>query len=111
MALQLGDRQRTPGACMPQVNFAPAALRDLLRLRDFLRPKNPLAAQRAGEAITKAANLLGQQPHIGRPIENMPPEYREWPIDFGDSGYVILYRLTSDGLTILAVRHQKEAGY
>ncbi len=67
--------------------------------------------QRAGETITKAIGLLGQQPHIGRPIKNMPTEYREWPIDFGDSGYVVLYRLTSGGLPILAVRHQREAGY
>ncbi|WP_202806246.1 MULTISPECIES: type II toxin-antitoxin system RelE/ParE family toxin [Acidithiobacillus] len=36
---------------MPQVKFAPAALRDLERLREFLRPKNPVAAKRAAAAI------------------------------------------------------------
>lgn len=96
---------------MPQVKYAPGAIRDLQRLREFLRLKNPAAAKRAGEAILKAVQVLGQQPHIGRPIEEMPEEYREWLIDFGDSGYVAWYRIDADTVTILAVRHQKEAGY
>jgi plasmid stabilization system protein ParE len=43
---------------MPQVRFAPAALRDLERLRDFLRPKNQAAAaKRAATATTKVSLL------------------------------------------------------
>jgi plasmid stabilization system protein ParE len=41
----------------------------------------------------------------------MPDDYREWTIDFGDSGYVARYRFDGEGVTILAVRHQKEIGY
>lgn len=96
---------------MPQVRFAPAAIRDLERLREFLRPKNPVAAQRAGEAILHAVQVLGLQPQIGRPIEDLPDEFREWVIDFGDSGYVARYRIGLDAVTILAVRHQKEVGF
>ncbi len=96
---------------MPQVRFAPAAIRDLERLREFLRPKNPVAAQRAGEAILRAVQVLGLQPQIGRPIEDLPDEFREWVIDFGDSGYVARYRIGPDAVTILAVRHQKEVGF
>jgi plasmid stabilization system protein ParE len=96
---------------MPQVRYAPGALRDLQRLREFLRPKNPVAAQRAAETIMKAVEVLGQQPQIGRPVEDMPPEYREWMINFGDSGYVARYRFNGDTVTILAVRHQREVGY
>lgn len=96
---------------MPQIRFAPAALRDLERLREFLRTKSPVAAKRAVEAIIKALQLLAQQPHIGRHAEEMPPEFREWLIDFGDSGYVALYRYEEDLVTVLAVRHQREAGY
>ncbi len=29
--------------------------------------------------------MLGQLPGIGRPIDEMPDEFREWIIDFGDS--------------------------
>lgn len=96
---------------MPQVRYAPAALRDLQRLREFLMPKNPAAARRAGETIINAVKVLGQQPQIGRPVEEMPMEFREWLIDFGESGYVALYRFDRDEVTILAVRQQREIGY
>ena len=96
---------------MPQVRFSPRAIRDLERLREFLRPKSPIAAKRAGEVIVKAVQVLGLQPKLGRPIEDMPDEFREWIIDFGDSGYVARYRIDTDAVTILAVRHQKEVGY
>lgn len=96
---------------MPQVIYAPGAIRDLQRLREFLRPKNPVAAKRAAETIMNAMQVLGQQPQIGRPVEDMSDEYREWLIDFGDSGYVARYRFDGDAVTILAVRHQKEVGY
>ena len=54
---------------------------------------------------------MAQQPGIGRPIEDMDPEFREWIIDFGDSGYIARYRIDADAVTILAVRHQNEVGY
>ncbi|WP_209426826.1 type II toxin-antitoxin system RelE/ParE family toxin [Pararhodobacter sp. SW119] len=96
---------------MPQVEFAPAAIRDLQRLRDFLRPKSADAAHRAGEAIRQGLNLLGTHPRLGRVVDDLPEEFREWLIDFGDSGYVVRYHLDDDTVTILAIRHQKEAGY
>jgi plasmid stabilization system protein ParE len=76
-----------------------------------LRPKNPAAARRAGETIINAIRVLGQQPKIGRPVDDMPTEYREWLIDFGDGGYAALYRFDGDEVVILAVRHQREVGY
>lgn len=36
---------------------------------------------------------------------------RDWPLDFGDSGYVVRYRFDGELVTIMAVRHQKEAGF
>lgn len=91
--------------------YAPGAIRDLQRLREFLRPKNPVAAKRAADTIIKALQVLGIQPQIGRPVEDMPDQYREWMIDFGDSGYVARYRFDGEAVTVLAVRHQKEVGY
>ncbi len=38
-------------------------------------------------------------------------QFRKWLIDFGDSGYVVRYRIDDDAVTILAIRHQKEVGY
>jgi plasmid stabilization system protein ParE len=91
--------------------YAPSALRDLQRLRDFLRPNSPNAAKRAAETIISGLELLGLQPHMGRSIKGMSEQYREWLIDFGDSGYVARYRVDGDRVVILALRHQKELGY
>jgi hypothetical protein len=46
-------------------------------------------------------------------VDDLPPEYREWVIDFGAGGYVALYRYAGggDAVTVLAMRHQREAGY
>ncbi len=53
----------------------------------------------------QSVRMLGIQPHIGRPIEDLPDEYREWLIDFGDSGYIARYHINGDFVTILTVRH------
>jgi plasmid stabilization system protein ParE len=47
----------------------------------------------------------------GRRVEEMPPEFREWFIPFGDGGYVSLYRYDGQTVAILAIRHGREAGY
>ena len=96
---------------MSRVIFAPAAVRDLERLRDFLRPKNPTAAEMAAKAIIQGVQALGEQPYIGRPVDDMSEEYRDWLIDYGDSGYVIRYRIDHAAVVVLAIRHQKEAGF
>jgi len=96
---------------MPRVIYASGAILDLQRLREFLRPKNPAAAKRAGETIMRAVKVLGHQPQIGRPVVDMSEHYREWLIDFGDSGYVARYRIDGETVVILAVRHQKEVGF
>ena len=89
---------------MPRLIWTPPALADVQRLYRFLAPKDADAAQRA-------VKILAHQPRIGRPVEDMEPEFREWLIDFGNSGYVALYRFDGENIAILAVRHQKEAGY
>lgn len=111
MAGKLGNRERAASSEMPRVVYAPAAIGDLQRLRDFLREKNPAAAQRAGDAIRPGVKLLGTHPRLGRLVEDLPEDFREWIIDFGDSGYVVRYHVGVRGVTILAIRHRKEAGY
>lgn len=96
---------------MPRLNWSPQALLDVQRLYRFLAGKDVESAKRAARAIRQGVKILGQQPGMGRPIEDMEPEYREWLIDFGNSGYIALYRIDGDDATILAVRHQREVGY
>lgn len=96
---------------MSRLIWSQPALLDVQRLFRFLAPKNLDAAKRAVMAIRQGVKVLAQQPGVGRPIEDMPTEFREWMIDFSGSGYVARYRIDTDIVTILAVRHQKEAGY
>jgi len=96
---------------MPQLIWSAAALRDVDRLHRFLADKNPDAARRAAKAIREGMQILHDQPGAGRPVADMEPEFREWFIAFGDSGYVSLYRFDGETAVILAVRHQREAGY
>jgi len=55
---------------------------------------------------------LEESPEVGRPFPDLPA-LRELIIEFGDSGYVALYRYerADDTAYVLAFRHQKEAGY
>lgn len=95
---------------MQRLIWTPQALADVQRLYRFLASKNMDAARRAVQAIRQGVKVLTLQPGMGRPIEDLPVEFREWLIDFGDSGYVARYRLDGDVIVVLAVRHQKEAG-
>lgn len=96
---------------MPRLIWSPPALLDVGRIYRFLAAKNIDAARRAVKAIREGVKIIAQHPGVGRPAEDMEPEYREWPIDFGDSGYVALYRYDGKTAVIVAVRHQKEVGY
>ncbi len=96
---------------MPRLIWTPQELADVQRLYRFLALKNADAAQRAVKAIRTGVRLVAHQPQLGRPVDGLEPEFREWLIDFGNSGYVVLYRFDAESIAILAVRHQKEAGY
>lgn len=88
------------------------AAQGLERCRRFLAAKSPEAAGRAAQAIERQFLRLESAPDMGRPFLELPV-LRELVIRFGDSGYVALYRHepADDAVYVLAVRHQKEAGY
>ena len=96
---------------MPRLIWTPSALLDVQRLYRFLVVKNPDAARRAVKTIRQGAKVLEQQPKVGRPVEEMDNEYRDWIIDFGDRGFVARYRVDPQFVSVLAVRHQKEVGF
>lgn len=96
---------------MPPLRWTPQSLRDVTRLHDFLEPKSEGAARRAVRAIRQGIKLLGRFPEMGRPVEEMPAEYREWVIEFGGGGYVALYRYDGKEVVILAIRHGREVGF
>lgn len=83
----------------------------MARLHDFLAPKSRDAASRAVKAIREGVKLLESHPETGRPLEELPIEYREWVIEFGSGAYIVRYRYDGKEVVILAVRHGREAGY
>ncbi len=96
---------------MPRLIWTGPALADMQRLYRFLAVKNPEAARRAVGAIRSQVRILETQPNLGRAFAESDLEYRTWPVDFGESGYVVLYRFDSRQVSILALRHQREAGF
>jgi plasmid stabilization system protein ParE len=96
---------------MPRLKWSPNGLRDLARLHEFLAPKSRDAAKRAIKAIRQGVKLLGKFPEMGRPVEELPEEFREWIVEFGSGAYVARYRYDGKEVVILAVRHGREAGY
>jgi len=93
-----------------RVTYAPRAVRDLERLQDFLAAHDPAAALAAAKAIADAISVLERHPLIGRPAE---AGMRELVIARGRTGYVALYDWLEaiDTVVVLALRHQREAGY
>jgi plasmid stabilization system protein ParE len=62
------------------------------------------------ELISEAVQVLGNHPLVGRPAEH---DMRELVISRGRSGYLALYSYEEehDTVLVLAIRHQREAGY
>lgn len=96
---------------MPRLIWSEPALVNVQRLYRFLAEKNPAAARRAVKAIRDGVKILVQHPQVGRVVDELDEAFRDWPVDFGESGYVVRYRFDGEQVTILAVRHQKEAGF
>lgn len=96
---------------MPQLKWSANSLKDVKRLHDFLAEKSPDAARRAVEAIREGVKALGTFPQMGRPVEDMLPEFREWVIEFGQGAYVVIYHFGGSEVVLLAIRHGREAGY
>jgi plasmid stabilization system protein ParE len=96
---------------VPPIRWSQGALRNIVRLHDFLVAKNANAARRAVKTIRQGVQILSCHPEVGRPIDDLPPEFREWVIEFGQSAYVVFYRFDGKQIVLLTIRHGREAGY
>lgn len=95
---------------MAQLIYSGQAVADLVRLTDFLLESDPVAATETAGLIEEALAVLRRHPLIGRPVEF---DLRELVISRDRTGYIALYSFEedSDAVLILAIRHQREAGY
>ena len=92
---------------MAELVWLPGAWQDIERLFLFLRDKNPQAAKNAIKAIRIGAKQLTSFPEAGRPMED-ETERRELTVAFGDSAYVLRYRLDGEIVVIIRVWHGRE---
>jgi len=93
------------------VRWAGNAVDGLARIHVFLADIDPDAAQQALNAIEAGVDILEQFPNAGRPADDLESDHRELLIPFGGSGYALFYQVIGEVVLILAVKHQKEAGY
>lgn len=95
---------------MAEIIYSNQALADLERISEFLASGGESAQLEALDLIDEAVTVLARHPLIGRPAE---AGLRELVISQGKTGYVALYSFEAmhDAIFILAIRHQREAGY
>jgi addiction module RelE/StbE family toxin len=95
---------------MAKISYSSHAISDLERISDFLAENGSTGQLEALELIDEAINILARHPLIGRKAES---ELRELVISQGRTGYVALYsyEASQDVILVLAIRHQREAGF
>jgi plasmid stabilization system protein ParE len=93
-----------------RVEVTERALRDLERLFDFIAEEDPVRARKQLLSVRRAFELLADHPLLGREAEE---GRRELILSRGRYGYIAKYRWLpgDDVVLVLAVRHQREAGY
>ena len=95
---------------MAEVIVSKNADADLDRLVTFLGSEEPATALATYDLVLGALEVLRTYPSIGRPVDNV---LRELVISRGSAGYLALYAydVRADQVVVLALRHQREAGY
>lgn len=95
---------------MARVEVTERALADLERLFDFIAEEDPARARKQVLSVRRAFELLAEHPLLGREAEE---GRRELILSRGRYGYIAKFRWlpAEDTVLILAVRHQREAGY
>jgi addiction module RelE/StbE family toxin len=83
-----------------RVVWSPSALREILRIYDYLSDFNPRAAREVATELTAAGDRLANFPHRGRPVAKT--DMRELVTTYP---YIIRYRIVRDEVRILRVRH------
>ena len=97
---------------MLPVSWTPNARRAVVARIIFLLGKgNTRAAAGAAKAIDGGVKFLSENPLVGRKMDDMPPGYRRWFVRFGAGGYILLYRVYSDSIAILSVKHSLERDF
>ena len=85
-----------------KVIWTPLAQRRLQEIHDYIAKEQPVNARRWMERVLSHGERIGEQPRIGRLV----PEYqRETIREVFEGDYRIIYRIRSQQVDVLTVRH------
>ena len=89
-----------------RVRYSPESIDDLIRLRDFIKTKNPVVAQRIANELLDGINKVKLFPKIGLPVMRGadPQSIRDLFI----GNYTIRYLIGNNEIYILRMWHGKE---
>lgn len=95
---------------MAKLIYSDWALSKFERIFEFVAETDPAMALSVVDLIVDALEILERHPLIGRPVEG---GRNELLVSRGKTGYVALYQYNEplDTVFVLALRHQREAGY
>ena len=95
---------------MATLHYSARALDDMARLGNFLIEDDPAAAEATAALIMSGLEVLEAHPLIGRITSGT---LRELVISRERSGYLALYEYqpAADRVIVVAIRHQREAGF
>ena len=77
------------------------ARQDVLAIWRYIANNDESAADRFIDLLTHYFRLLGDNPHAGRPRDELRPGYRSFPV----GEHLIFYRIADPGIQILHVVH------
>jgi toxin ParE1/3/4 len=88
------------------LRFAPEAIEDLIRLREFIEKKNPTAAQRIARDLLLGMEKLKVFPEIGLKVERAFEPHRIRDLYIGN--YTVRYLIGDGEIVVLRLWHGKE---
>ena len=86
---------------MTTVRKLPQAQEDLLDIWCHIGCDNPSQADRYLDRLEQKLKLLATTPGMGRPVDDLAPGLRLFPVD----DYLLFYRQTGEGIDIVCVLH------
>ncbi len=88
------------------VRYTPESIADLMRLREFIAIKNPVAAQRVASELLAGIDKLKLFPRVGVRVARAPQPELIRDLFVGD--YTVRYLVGREKVVVLRIWHDKE---
>ena len=89
-----------------KLSYSKESIRDLQRLRNFIREKTPDAARRIAKSIRKGIGQLRSFPYLGVEVSRAPHPQNIRDLIIGN--YIARYLVHNNQIIILRIWHHKE---